>query len=133
MTAERLDEILGLMLDLGLAHLSFSDGRGSVSMRLVPAPESNLTREQIPDGEAAPEILSTVSMGRLAFSHPTRPHESYAEGSLVRAGETVAYVTTGVVVTPVIADRPGVLGRRLREEGDVVGYGTPVFEFTADE
>jgi acetyl-CoA carboxylase biotin carboxyl carrier protein len=30
-----------------------------------------------------------------------------------------------------VADRPGVLGGRLRQEGDIVGYGTPVFEFTA--
>lgn len=129
MIAERLNEILGLMREYGFAYVSLSDGRDSVSLRLGPGPENGPSDQEITAGATAPEILSTVSIGRLAFAHPARPHERYAERNLVKAGEPVAYVTTGAVVTSVVADQPGVLGRRLGEEGDVVGYGIPVFEF----
>jgi acetyl-CoA carboxylase biotin carboxyl carrier protein len=130
-TAEWLDEILGLMLEHGLAHVSFSDGKDSVSMRLGTAPENHHAEEKLPVAGNAPETLSTVSMGRLAFAHPARPAESRTEGSSVAAGAAVAYVIAGAIITSVVADRPGVLGGRLRQEGDIVGYGTPVFEFTA--
>lgn len=131
MTAEWLNEILGLMLKHGLSHVSFSDGKDSISMRLGSAPENHHADEKLPVAGNAPETLSTVSMGRLAFAHPARPDESCTEGSSVRAGATVAHVITGAIITSVVADRPGMLGRRLRQEGDIVGYGTPIFEFVA--
>ncbi|MCG5480681.1 hypothetical protein [Sinorhizobium alkalisoli] len=133
MTAEALNEILDLMLKYGFAEGSFSDGKDSVAMRLGPAAETHQAEEKGPVADAAPETLSTVSIGWLSFVHPARPGESCSEGDAVGAGAKVAYVTTGATITSVTADRRGVLGRKLRKEGDVVGYGTPVFEFRSHE
>lgn len=133
MTAEPLNEILDLMLEYGFAEVSFSDGKDSIAMRLEPAAEKHQAEEVGPLADAAPETLSTVSIGRLTFVHPARPGQSCSEGDAVGAGAKVAYVTTGATITSVSADRPGVLGRKLRQDGDVVGYGTPVFEFRAHD
>ncbi len=78
-----------------------------------------------------PETISTASMGRLAFAHPGRPEDVAAEGRMVGAGQAVAYIISGHAITAVAAQEPGTLGRRLHEEGDIVGYGTPVLEFAA--
>lgn len=125
-----LDDILACMIAAGLSHLSFSDGRDSLSMRLDAATTAPLSEApRLPVTE--PETISTASMGRLAFAHPGRPQDVAAEGLMVGAGQAVAYVISGHAITAVAAQEPGTLGRRLREEGDIVGYGTPVFEFAA--
>jgi len=125
-----LDDILACMMAAGLSHLSYSDGRESISMRLDPAAVVSLSAPSAPPA-TAPETISTASMGRLIFAHPGRPEDMATEGLLVGAGQAVAYVVSGHAITAVVAQEPGTLGRRLREEGDIVGYGTPVFAFAA--
>lgn len=125
-----LDDILACMIAAGLSHLSFSDGRDSLSMRLDAATTAPLSEApRLPVTE--PETISTASMGRLAFAHPARPEDVAIEGLAVTAGQAVAYVIAGHAITAVVAHKPGMLGRRLREDGEIAGYGTPVFEFNA--
>lgn len=126
-----LDDILTLMIASGLSHLTFSDGKDSLSMRLGDAGESRLSTPDRPMTVAAPETISTVSMGRLAFAHPGRHDDALTEGHVVTSGQAIAYVIAGHAITAVVATKPGALGRRLRDDGDIVGYGTPVFEFIA--
>lgn len=129
-TVTDLDDILARMIAAGLSHLSYSDGRDSISMRLDAAATAPL-------GEAPrllvtePETILTASMGRLAFAHPGRLEDVVIEGLAITAGQAVAYVIAGHAITAVVAHKPGLLGRRLREDGETVGYGTPVFEFNA--
>jgi acetyl-CoA carboxylase biotin carboxyl carrier protein len=130
LTVADLDDLLARMIAAGLSHLSYTDGRASISMRLDPASAVPLSAAPAP-AVAEPETISTASMGRLVFAHPGRPEDVAAEGLTMGAGQAVAYVVSGQAITAVVAEKPGSLGRRLREEGDIVGYGTPVFEFVA--
>jgi len=131
LTLTELDDILARMIDAGLSHLSFADGKDRLSMRLGDAVRSSAPPLPLPVAE--PETISTVSMGRLAFAHPGRPEDVVTEGLAVCTGQVVAYVIAGHAITAVVAQKPGTLGRRLRDEGDIVGYGTPVFEFNAHD
>lgn len=129
LTMTDLDDILDRMIAAGLSQLSYSEGRDSISMRLEP--ESAVPVSAAPTPVAELEAISTVSMGRLAFAHPGRPEDITTDGLAIAAGQAVAYVASGHAITAVVAQKPGTLGRKLAEEGDVVGYGTPVFEIVA--
>ena len=130
LTVTDLDDILAGMMAAGLSHLSYSDGRDSISMRLDSTAAVPSSASSAPPA-SQPETILTTSMGRLAFAHPGRPQDIAAEGRMVGAGQAVAYVISGHAITAVAVQEPGTLGRRLRDEGDIVGYGTPVFEFAA--
>lgn len=130
LTVTDLDDILARMIAAGLSHLSYSDGRDSISMRLDLASAVPLSAAApLPANE--PETISTASMGRLVFAHPGRPEDVATEGLVVGAGQAVAYVIAGHAITAVVAQKAGTLGQRLRDEGDIAGYGTPIFEFAA--
>ena len=47
---------------------------------------------------------------------------------LVRRGEVIGYLKAGAVLRPVVAPSDGVLSRQLADEGQLVGYGTALFE-----
>lgn len=127
-TLTDLDDILACMMAAGLSHLYYSDGKESISMRLDPAVPMLVSAAP---SVAEPDTISTMSMGRLAFAHPGRPQDVATEGLAIGSGQAVAYLISGHAITAVAAQEPGTLGRRLREEDDIVGYGTPVFEFAA--
>jgi biotin carboxyl carrier protein len=47
----------------------------------------------------------------------------------VVSGEIVAFLCVGSILLPINATKAGVLTRRLAEDGSVVGYGDPLFEY----
>jgi len=51
-------------------------------------------------------------------------------GMQVTAGEVVALIAVGALYQPVAAPQGGTLAAILREPGDRVDFGTPLFELT---
>jgi acetyl-CoA carboxylase biotin carboxyl carrier protein len=74
------------------------------------------------------ETGKASAAGIFTSSHPVSNEDAMASGTPVRAGQIVGYVQVGPVVRPVIASRDGVIGRRLVDNGTLVGAGRPLFE-----
>ena len=74
------------------------------------------------------ETGKASAAGIFTSSHPVSNEDTMASGAPVRAGQIVGYVQVGPVVRPVIASRDGVIGRRLVDNGTLVGAGQPLFE-----
>jgi acetyl-CoA carboxylase biotin carboxyl carrier protein len=71
---------------------------------------------------------SASAAGIFTSCHPVNHEDAMASGTPVRAGQIVGYVQVGPVVRPVTASRDGVIGRRLVDNGTLVGAGQPLFE-----
>jgi acetyl-CoA carboxylase biotin carboxyl carrier protein len=78
--------------------------------------------------EKSVETGKTSAAGIFTSSHPVNHEDAMASGTPVRAGQIVGYVQVGPVVRPVTASRDGVIGRRLVDNGTLVGAGQPLFE-----
>lgn len=137
MKTEDLDRLLQLMLDKGFSQVDIADGRRRIAMKLATSPEvATAATSSLP--VSAPVVsaeLRSPSIGTLLGHHPLHVADEggLAEGSRVVAGEPVAYVRAGNLLSAVIAPENGRLGRRLCETGEAVGYASPVYEFFPDK
>jgi acetyl-CoA carboxylase biotin carboxyl carrier protein len=75
-----------------------------------------------------PETVRTSAAGVFTSSHPVSNEDAIAPGASVRAGQVVGYLEVGPVLRAVTASRDGVIGRRLVDNGTLVGWGQPLFE-----
>jgi biotin carboxyl carrier protein len=75
-----------------------------------------------------PETGRTSAAGIFTSRHPVSNEDAMASGTPVRVGQIVGYVQVGPVLRPVTASRDGVIGRRLVDNGTLVGWGQPLFE-----
>lgn len=137
MKTDDLDLLLKLMREKGFSQVDVSNGSQRIAMKLATSSETAPVMEHM-SATSAPvsaEMLRSPSIGALLYRHPLHgaDGEGIAEGSRVAAGEPVAYVQAGNLLSVVVAPADGRLGQRLCETGHTVGYATPVFEFFPDE
>jgi acetyl-CoA carboxylase biotin carboxyl carrier protein len=86
-----------------------------------------------PSSSAGPTaIVRAPSTGVFVATHPDRATPQAAVGSRVDAGSVVGLLQIAELYRPVVAASGGVISAVLAEAGDVVGYGTPLFELAAD-
>lgn len=81
----------------------------------------------IPSPQALPNAIHAATPGLFQPAEDVRP---IAEGATVQAGAIVGFLRAGALLSPITAPCAGQLGRCLAQEGDLLGYGSPVFEFT---
>lgn len=105
-------EIMDLMLRHGIGAFDYADGETRLSRRLTA--KSNEM-----------QILSPAP-GRFSSDHPSSPRSAYWPRS-VRNGDIVGWLSVGPLVMAVRADRDGVLGKPVVDDGSLVGYGTRLF------
>ncbi|MCF3640341.1 hypothetical protein LXM94_10230 [Rhizobium sp. TRM95111] len=131
------DRLLQLMLEKGFSQVDITNGRRRIAMKLATAPDAAAisASAQVARAPASPVELRSPAIGTLLERHPLHPADEGepVEGRRVVAGEPVAYVRAGNLLSAVVAPAVGRLGRRLWEPGQLVGYATPVFEFFPDE
>ncbi|RQR32745.1 hypothetical protein DIE23_15610 [Burkholderia sp. Bp9143] len=91
------------------------------------------------DAAAAPSpagapasVVNAPSTGIWVATHPDRLAPQAAIGARVEAGSVVGLLQIAELYRPVVAACGGVISDALADEGDVVGYGTPLFELTAE-
>ena len=68
------------------------------------------------------------SPGRFRSIHPLETAPRFAEGDRIAKGETIAYVEANGLLLAVVAAADLTLGRALVQDGDAVGWGTPLYE-----
>ena len=89
---------------------------------------------EAPRPEATPAQPSLVARGTGIFlnHHPWSDAPLVRPGQRVRAGEIVALLRTGALIQPVTAAEDGIVGAQLVVAGTMVGFGTPLMEFTPE-
>ncbi len=80
-------------------------------------------------GPATPpgENVTARGAGIFLAQHPLRDAPLAPPGRRIARGDVVGLLGIDVLYLPVTASRGGVIGERLAEPGDLVGYGTALF------
>ncbi|MCT8992260.1 acetyl-CoA carboxylase biotin carboxyl carrier protein subunit [Chelativorans sp. SCAU2101] len=132
MNTDNLDQLLQLMREHRLSHVSYSDGAIKVSMTLM-MPKSSGTLAITGSTAAKPLLNSSSAIGTLLTAHPARSSVTVKSGDRVVAGQPLAFIQFGYSLSAVTAKVSGILGRQLVKYGQIVGYGDPIFELLPDE
>jgi biotin carboxyl carrier protein len=115
-----------------IAAIGAEDGalvtRGTVLYRFAgagdAAPETPAERSPA----EPPPFVAAPSPGRVRLCHPLEGMPRFSEGDRIGKGETVAFVEANGLLLPAIAAADLTLGRRLVDDGDAIGWGTPLYE-----
>lgn len=112
----------------GLSALEVESGGSRLSVRIAtrsPATPSD-TPPAVVVARADAPALRGGGFGLLLWRHPSRREPFVTLGQVVTAGQVVGLLRTGAVYAPLCADRSGVVNELLAEDGEMLGYGSPV-------
>jgi acetyl-CoA carboxylase biotin carboxyl carrier protein len=104
--------------------------RGSQGYQLQTADASASAPSFSP---ASPLAVTAQVAGIFLTRHPAGGGKFPAQGDHVQAGELLALLQIGLVLTPVLAPVNGTLGRCLQASGTQVGYGARLIELLAGD
>jgi biotin carboxyl carrier protein len=132
-----LAEIADLVARAEAAHLAeLTVTRDGVTLRLdfsaapaagsAPATGRAVAQEASRDAPQ-PRAVRARSVGRFRAAHPAAMAAAAEPGATVAAGAIVGFLAVGAVLTPVLAEEAGRLGRRVVAEDAVVGWGDAIF------
>ena len=130
MRPEDLAEISDAMAAAGVGRLELT----GPDYRLVLA-RGAAAGAAAPEGEAAPEAdpdvvpVTAPAIGTFLRTHPLHDRPLAADGEAVVAGQAIALLQVGALLTPVSAPADGLIVAALPEEGALVGYGDRLFDF----
>ena len=82
---------------------------------------------------AGPLAVTAHVAGIFLTRHPAGGGKFPVQGDRVQAGELLALLQIGLVLTPVLAPVDGTLGRCLQSTGTQVGYGARLIELLAGD
>ena len=132
MRADEVERLIRRLEGSDVTALTVSDATWSLTLRISPRPtDTAATAGEAPADRAGdPQTLHAPAIGRLLLRHPEAALSD--DGSFprsIRSGDIVAFLDCGVILRPVVADRDGRIGAPMQTEGDLVGFGTPLFEY----
>lgn len=125
---ELLDQLLQLMAEHGFDELTYSKGEHRIFLRRDR--EVNASASHSPATAAHP--ITSPGLGTFASRAPLTGESFARPGKNVQAGDIVALLAVGSVVTPVTAPFDGTIGRTLVDEGKIVGFGDHLFDFETE-
>lgn len=130
MDPEEIESLVRRLQSSGVKMFECEGPNGTLRLRFAP-PQGELP-VAVATLAAAPApamVLPSPGMGYVRLRHPLAGDPFVRMGEIVSKGHIVAALQTGEVLVAVEADREGVAGRMLVEDGDLVGYGSPVLEW----
>lgn len=109
-------------LELAGPNYTLTLGRGA-----APADQG----AKSPESEAEADLLPVTApaLGTFLRTHPLHEKPLAADGDAVVAGQAIALLRVGALLTPVPAPADGLVVGALPEEGSLVGYGDRLFDF----
>lgn len=115
-----------------IAAIGAEDGalvtRGTVLYRFASADDAAPETPTERSPAEPPPFVAAPSPGRVRLCHPLEPAPRFSKGDRIGKGETVAFVEANGLLLPAMAAADLTLGRRLVDDGDAVGWGTPLYE-----
>lgn len=100
-----------------------------VEQELPGAARRVKTSHTTPSRTVQPGNVSAPMAGVFCSDHPALPVRSSGFPLEVGTGDPLGFIRIGPILLPVKAGTPGVLTRRIAEDGALVGYGDTLFEF----
>jgi len=131
MSPQFIEQIVQLLKRHSLETFEFEQAGACLRLALggvSPASASASASTPVSPNLAAHGIVSAPGMGILRLSHPQRDEPFITAGANVEKGQVMAFLQNGVVLDEVTADRAGRVTSVLAAEGDLIGYGQPLFE-----
>jgi len=127
MTLDEIEAWMRRMQEAGLSELEFEAGDQRLFLRAHSSGPAH--PPSVPTQAGAESVpIRAPQFGLFRATHPQRDAPNASEGDSVSEGSIVAYVEAGAVLHPVVAERAGVLGACLVEDGALVGYAQPLFK-----
>lgn len=132
MTPQFIEALADLLNRRNLASLEFEQGSTFVRMiqggyrTSMPVTE---TVEHVPTSESAVLVYKSADIGHFRLTHPQRGEPCVQPGAKVANGETLGYLQCGDLLREVRSDREGTIARVLAVEGELIGYGQPLYEW----
>lgn len=71
--------------------------------------------------------------GVFLSQHPLRASPQFRMGDTVPAGAVLGFLRIGSLIAPVVSPSHGILVARLHRCGEMVGYGTPLFQIQTED
>lgn len=93
-----------------------------------PGVELRLLNHSTQSTHATTTTVSAPSVGVFLHTHPLRDAPLAAPGQTVFAGQVIALLQVGTLLTPVIASHDGTVATLRVAHGTVVGYGTALLD-----
>ncbi|KGE00409.1 hypothetical protein JL37_02565 [Achromobacter sp. RTa] len=114
----------------GIESVEIQEGERLVSIRIdVPAiSEDAATPEAAPTPDSSLIDVRSATLGRLLRSHADRLPVQIETGDEVSQGQLLALVALDENLVSVHAPVDGSIGAVLGAEGQIVGYGMPLFQ-----
>lgn len=128
MTADEVRQIAAWLEAAGIDRFELT----APGMRLRLTLGGGGTRAAQPEAPPVTPRLVARGTGLFLDTHPCGDAPLVRPGQRVRAGAIVALLHTGPLIQPVTAIEDGIVGALLVTPGTMVGFGTPLMEFTPE-
>ncbi len=115
------------MAATGIARLELTGPDYAVALVRGAAPADAAREASGPEAELVP--VTAPALGAFLRTHPLHDKPLAADGEAVVAGQMIALLRVGSLLTPVAAPADGVIVAAIPEEGALVGYGDRLFDF----
>lgn len=115
------------MAATGIARLELTGPDYAVTLARGAAPADAAREASEPEAELVP--VTAPALGAFLRTHPLHDKPLAADGEAVVAGQMIALLRVGSLLTPVAAPADGVIVAAIPEEGALVGYGDRLFDF----
>ena len=121
--------IFAVIAAVGGVTIALTGDRKPAAPSTTPPPPATSESPTPPPSPAEPPpFVAAPSPGRVRLCHPLEQAPRFSEGDRIGKGETVAFVEANGLLLPAVAAADLTLGRRLVDDGDAVGWGTPLYE-----
>jgi acetyl-CoA carboxylase biotin carboxyl carrier protein len=129
MTPDEIRQIAAWLAEAGINDLELTGPGTRLKLTLKGGTATPATAPE----PAHPPSLIARAIGVFLPTHPWRDAALVQPGQRVAAGQIVALLQVGSLLQPVAAPADGIIGRCLATPGELVGFGTPLLEFTPDD
>lgn len=136
-TPEEVRQLADWLSSAGLGSLELRGPESFLRLQRDGKPATGVVNVELIEHvahEAAPAhacaIVRAPSVGVVLDRHPLRKEAIATVGTRVRAGQPIALLQVGQLLTAVKASQDGVLARWLVEPGTTVGFGTALAELS---
>lgn len=122
-----MTQILGWMQTAEIRELTVREGQEHLRLKLDTAPDTAIANTETAAVSEQYQIKSP-GQGHFLSAHPRRAEAKVENGDPVAEGQIVAYLKAGNTFTAITASVSGTVTRVLVNEGDLLGYASPVIE-----
>ena len=127
MRPEDIAALAAGMAAAGIARLELTGPDGTLVLARGAARVDEVPEEVEAEAELLP--VAAPALGIFLRSHPLHEEPLAADGEALVAGQPIALLRVGALLVPVPAPADGIIVAAIPEEGALVGFGDPLFDF----